>query len=221
MCGRFTLILEPDEIQETLGLGEMPAVYAPRYNIAPTQPVAVVTDGIKRDVTFMRWGLVPGWAKDISIGARLINARAETIQEKPSFRNAFARRRCLILADGFYEWKKQPKGPSIPFYIYLHDHKPFTFAGLWEHWQSPEGHELNTCTIITCSPNDLMADIHDRMPVILDQTVGQNWLKNDFSAAQLRQCLVPFPAENMEMHPVSRLVNNAVIEGPDLIAPLN
>ena len=169
MCGRFTLTLDADEIRTALRLGQIPAEWQPRRNIAPTEPVAVVIDAVQRDVLWMRWGLIPSWAKDMSIGSRMFNARAETLAEKPSFRAALRQRRCLILADGFYEWQKPAsgKGKSQPFHFRLQGDEPFMFAGLWESWRQPDGEALLSCTLITCAANETVAPIHDRMPVIL------------------------------------------------------
>src|SRR5512146_1357088 len=151
MCGRYTITINPETVQQDLGVVAMPDDYTPRYNVAPTQPVAVVADAASRKAEWMRWGLIPSWAKDPEIGSRLINARSETLTEKPSFKNAFNKRRCLVLADGFYEWKKGagPGGRSQPYYFRREDGKPFAFAGLWEFWRSPEGEEIRSCTIIT------------------------------------------------------------------------
>lgn len=220
MCGRFTLFLDPADFQQELGVGEFPIEWAPRYNIAPGQPVALVNDAASRAVTFMRWGLVPSWAKDIHIGAKLINARAETVAEKPSFRSAFARRRCLILANGFYEWQRQPgqRGPSRPFLFQRKGGKPFAFAGLWEQWQSPEGSELQTCTILTTAANALVAPVHERMPVILTAPACWEWL-SPAPAARLHSLLVPYPAEDMHAYEVGRTVNNALLDVPQCIQP--
>lgn len=220
MCGRFTLTLDPIELRQAFDLGEMPEEWLPRFNIAPSQPVAVVADAKTRNVVFMRWGLVPSWAKDISIGNRLINARSETLTEKPSFRTAFARRRCLVLADGFYEWKKsEKKGPSQPYYYQLRDGSPFAFAGLWETWQSPEDDDLKSCTIITTTANELVARVHDRMPVILNSQTGWQWLEGGSNEA-LMALLKPYPPGEMEAYPVSRMVNDPAKDGPELIRPL-
>lgn len=219
MCGRFTLTLDPVELRQAFDLGEMPEEWIPRFNVAPSQPVAVVKDANTRAVDFMRWGLVPSWAKDISIGNKLINARGETVDEKPSFRNAFARRRCLILADGFFEWqKKDKKSPSVPYYFHLYNKKPFAFAGLWEFWQSPEGDGLKTCTIITTDANACVAPVHDRMPVILNTQTAWDWLEAG-SADALKKMLKPYPAEEMEAYAVSRMVNNPGKDVPALIKP--
>ena len=222
MCGRFILTLDPIELREAFDLGEFPPEWLPRYNIAPSQPVAVVHDLESRNVDYFRWGLVPSWAKDISIGNRLINARAETLAEKPSFRSALTRRRCLILADGFYEWSKPDKKagqPATPYLFRLRDGGPFAMAGLWEIWTSPEGDVLKTCTIITTEANDVVAPIHDRMPVIFTPRVSWEWLQNR-SQHDLLGMLQPFPARDMVLHPVSRAVNDPKNDNPAVIAPL-
>lgn len=204
MCGRFTLGVEPVELQEAFDLSEPPVEWVLRENIAPTQPVAVLASAETRRIEYMRWGLIPSWAKDISIGSKMFNARAETIQEKPSFKTAFARRRCLIPADGFYEWQKQEKGPSKPFRFQLKGKQPFAFAGLWELWRSPEGDELKSCTIITTDANEMVAKVHPRMPVILDTTNCWQWLeKKDVNG--LQAMLAAYPAELMESKPVEQL----------------
>lgn len=221
MCGRFTLILDRDELQSELQIGEIPALYAPRYNIAPSQPVLAVTDPITREPVFLRWGLVPSWAKDPEIGNRLINARSETVPDKPSFRSAFMRRRCLIPADGFYEWKKSGSGSqrSTPFYFFLKDHRPFTFAGLWEIWHSAGGDELHTCTILTTEPNLLLQSIHDRMPVILNKDQRWLWMDPNATVAELSALCIPYPAADMDAHAVSLRVNNANVDTSELVAP--
>jgi len=217
MCGRFTLMLDAEDLQSEFGLQEVPAEYVPRYNIAPTQPVAVITSGGVDRLEWMRWGLVPSWAKDPAIGSKMINARSETVQEKPSFRNAFSRRRCLIPADGFYEWKRSPgKGPAIPHYFYARDRKPFAFAGLWEIWQSPLGDELLTCTILTTNANSLVSNVHERMPVILRGTALEQWLGPGNPAAW-QALLRAYPAEEMNSHPVSTAVNSSAIDRPELV----
>ena len=221
MCGRFTLILEPNELQADLQLGDIPSDLASRYNIAPTQPVAVVADATTRNVELFRWGLIPSWAKDISIGSRLINARSETLEEKPSFKTAFTRRRCLILADGFYEWhRKMGRGEkSQPYFFRLENGEPFAFAGLWDTWHSPEGESINSCTLITCSANDLVGRIHDRMPVILDSASIWDWMDPTGHLPALKSLLRAYPAEKMVCWPVSPQINNASIEGADLTKP--
>jgi putative SOS response-associated peptidase YedK len=164
----------------------------------------------------LHWGLVPGWAKDPAIGSRMINARSETLAEKPSFRNAFSHRRCLILTNGFYEWEKLD-GKKQPYFIHLASGKPFVFAGLWEVWRSPEGGVLNSCTIITCQANELVSKLHDRMPVIIpmDQQVG--WLDPKGQTACLQKLLAPYPASEMSMYPVLPVVNNPAFDSPECL----
>jgi len=223
MCGRFTLTLDSDEVREALQLGDMPAEWRPRFNISPSQPVAVVADAATRNVQWMRWGLVPFWAKDPAIGYNMINARAETVMEKPAYRQAFARRRCLILADGFYEWLKPPpgqKGVSQPYHFTLADSKPFAFAGLWEVWKPTEGEELTTCTIITCAANAVVAPVHERMPVILTGNTAWDWLEIDH-AATLHAILKPYLAEQMQAVPVGRGVSDPKNDRPDNTQPVD
>lgn len=213
MCGRYTLS-DPGNLVEELGAQGDPAVLAPHYNIAPTQDVAAVcldTEGERKLAPF-RWGLIPFWAKDKSIGNRMINARSETAAEKPAFRNAFRMRRCLLLADGFYEWKKDrsAEGKPIrqPFHIHLADRKPFTFAGLWEFWDKDPDDPTYSCTILTTSANDTVAELHDRMPVILEGPARDAWLAADTSPDELLDLMVPIAAERIAFHPVSRIVNS-------------
>jgi putative SOS response-associated peptidase YedK len=174
-----------------------------------------------RDVHLLHWGLIPFWAKDISIGMRMINARSETLQEKPSFRAAFRERRCLILADGFYEWRKpeSKSAPKTPYRFSLKDNKPFAFAGLWETWSSPEREEIRSCTIITCPPNELVEQVHNRMPVILDSHTCWDWLQ-DRPLPELDEMLKPYPADKMQAYPVSLLVNNPRVDDPQCIQPV-
>ena len=221
MCGRFTITLDASIFQEELQLGEMPVEWIPRYNVAPSQPVPIVANEKERKVEWMQWGLVPSWAKDAQIGQRMINARSETLLEKPSFRNAFQRRRCLILADGFYEWARPggKSGPAIPYYFHRKDKRPFAFAGLWEFWQSAGGDALLSTTIITCPPNDLVQQIHQRMPVILSDENLWEWLK-PHEKADLQKMLVPYDADLMACYEVSRQVNNPGVDTASLIAPV-
>ncbi|TFG71306.1 MAG: SOS response-associated peptidase [Anaerolineales bacterium] len=218
MCGRFSLWLELTDLIKAFPDFVFPESVAPRYNIAPTQSVAVVTNNPDKNVEFFRWGLVPSWAKDPAIGSRMINARSETVTEKPSFRAAFRRRRCLILADGFYEWQKDAESRSkTPMYIRLATGKPFAFAGLWEFWQ-PDTTPLLTCTILTTVPNSLMAPIHDRMPVILPEEKYDFWLTADEEEKRaLKDCLQPFSAKDMIAYPVSTYVNNPRNDSPECI----
>ena len=209
MCGRFTLRTPMSKIAEVFGLDETLDV-EPRYNVAPTQQVVAIRPGPtadNRELALLRWGLIPHWADDPSIGNRMINARAETVAGKPSFRQAFKKRRCLVVADGFYEWKKID-GKKQPYYIHLKDDQPFGFAGLWERWNR-EGEEIQSCTIITTEPNELMKPIHNRMPVIVQPTDYDRWLDLDFQNGEaLEQVLRRYPADAMETFPVSTLVNN-------------
>jgi putative SOS response-associated peptidase YedK len=223
MCGRFLLYASPEQLAEIFGLGELPIV-APRYNVAPTQPVGIVrVDAAtqQRIWTHVIWGLIPSWSKDPSIAARMINARAETVGEKPSFRAAFKRRRCLIPASGFYEWKQSTKGKQ-PYAITPSDGEVFAFAGLWETWSSPDGGELESCTILTTDPNDLMAEIHNRMPVIIAPDDYREWLStgvDDTPAklSKLAHLFRPFPANLMQAKPVNTYVNNPRNEGPECL----
>lgn len=222
MCGRFTLTVDPAQLQEAFPGVDIGQGSAPRYNIAPTQPVAVIPNNAKDRLDYFVWGLIPSWAKDPSIGSRLINARADTLAEKPSFRSAYRRRRCLIPATGFYEWKASPGSKSkTPMYITLASGKPFAFAGLWESWHSPDGSQILSCTIITTEPNELMAGIHNRMPVILPSEAYPLWLDaNDRSPDELNGLLMPYPAEQMAAFPVSRQVNSPQVDAPELILPV-
>jgi putative SOS response-associated peptidase YedK len=228
MCGRFTLTAPPDVLSELLGLdpGWVSTIgvasWRPRYNIAPGQNVvaARVRDGEgSREPALLRWGLVPSWAKDPKIGNRLINARSETAAEKPSFRTAFSRRRCLVPADGFYEWQRSGKTKQ-PFCIRLVDDRPFAFAGLWEHWQDPAGIELESCTLLTTTANDLLAPIHDRMPVILRPADYQRWLDPVLQKVDpLLPLMAPFPASEMRAYPVSDSVNSSTHDDPRCMEP--
>jgi putative SOS response-associated peptidase YedK len=223
MCGRFTLTTTPADLAEAFPDVEITEDLAPRYNIAPTQPVAVIANTGIRRVELYRWGLIPSWAKDPSIGDRMINARAETLAEKPAFRRIYRKHRCLVLADGFYEWKVEPGGgPKTPMYIRLASGKPFAFAGLWDAWQ-PEGGELvRSCTIVTTAPNQLMRLIHTRMPVLLDRAAYDLWLEPDEqSPERLDALLRPFDAEEMTAYAVSRHVNRPQNESPACIMPID
>ena len=223
MCGRFTLAADPTNFIRFLLEYDTSDTFAPRYNIAPTQPVAVVPNNGAAKIEFFRWGLIPPWAKDPKIGNRMINARAETLAEKPSFRNAYKRRRCLVLADGYYEWRKEPDGGAkTPFYIRMASEKPFAFAGLWEAWRPIGEVELVlSCSIITCSANELLEPIHHRMPVILDHEAYDLWLDSvERSPATLNHLLAPYPAEEMTAFAVSRLVNQPKNDSPECILPV-
>ena len=222
MCGRFTLVTPAEQLELSFPWLTVPSDTPPRYNIAPTQPVAVVPNNNRNQVEFFQWGLIPSWAKDPQIGNRMINARAETLAEKPSFRVAYRRRRCLVLANGFYEWRKEHGGKTkTPYYIQLVSGEPFAFAGLWEIWHAPDGTTLPSCTIITSRPNELLEPIHNRMPVILSKETYNRWLDpNECSPADLQPLLGPYPAAEMTAFAVSRLVNNPKNDVPECILPV-
>lgn len=219
MCGRFTRTTNLIDIANEFGVDEVTADLDPSYNIAPTQQVAVIlTDDTKRLVQ-VRWGLVPSWAKDLAIGNKMINARAETITEKASFRNAFKKRRCLVVADGFYEWQRVGTSKQ-PVYIHLKNGKPFGFAGLYEFWKSPEGEEVVTCAIITTTANKLMEPIHERMPVIIPKEDENRWLDpRTVDQESLIDLLKPYPANTMEAYPVSKRVNSPSNNSPECVKP--
>jgi putative SOS response-associated peptidase YedK len=223
MCGRFTLRTPARDLVEVFELLREPEL-TPRFNIAPTSQVAVVRQvGNFRELSSMRWGLVPPWSKDPKAGLPLINARAETLATKPAFRSAFKRRRCLIPADGFYEWQKIA-GAKVkqPLYIRFAKDRPFAFAGLWEKWHNDEGSTLESCAIITTEPNDVMRPIHDRMPVILPDEEYARWLdsKNE-DVEELQELLRPYPAEEMAAFPITTFVNSPRNDGPECIAKLS
>jgi putative SOS response-associated peptidase YedK len=216
MCGRFTLHVDIKTVAEQFGV---PATLetSPRYNVAPTQEVVSIVRNGASHLALLRWGLIPSWAKDESIGSRMINARAETLAEKPSFKGLLRSKRCLIIADGFYEWKKE-NGFKTPMYITLKNGEPFAFAGLWDQWKSPDGQPIRSCTIITTGPNDLVASIHDRMPAILSPEAYELWLDPaNHDEHALSHWLAPYPAGEMAARPVSRLVNDPKREGAELI----
>ncbi len=222
MCGRYTRKENFARLAKELGLQNFPSL-DPDYNIAPSQMVACIrTNPSTQLVEYLplKWGLVPSWAKDPKIGYNMINARAETVAEKPSFRKAFARQRCLVLADGFYEWKREGKAKQ-PYYIHFQDNRPFAFAGLWERWGKGESETLETCAMITTGPNALMKPIHDRMPVILDSQSYRLWLDSTTQDSRvLSSLLVPCPDEEMESYPVSTQVNNPRNNSPRCLEPL-
>ncbi len=221
MCGRFTLTLDPGELQELLDLGPFIHLHQPRYNIAPSQPVLIVKDNETRGMELYRWGLVPFWADDPKIGYKMINARSETVHKKPSFRAAFKYRRCLILADGFFEWHaEEVGGPKTPYYFKLKNDQPFTFAGLYEHWQAPEGGELHTCTILTCPPNEIVSSYHNRMPVMLNESARWQWVDQTADPSDLHSLLAPYPADEMQCYPISRQVNSPKNDTPEILEPL-
>jgi putative SOS response-associated peptidase YedK len=223
MCGRFVLMTVGRDLAQHFGLKEEIEL-EPRYNIAPTQVVAIVRNeesGGRRELRLVKWGLIPFWAKDTKIASRLINARAESVAEKPAFRAAFKNRPCLVPADGFYEWKKT-KGKKQPYFFGLADGKPLAFAGLWERWKAPEGDIIESCTILTTDANELLQPIHDRMPVILKPEDYDLWLDPKMKKPELvKPLLQPFPPDQMAGFPVSEKVNKADHDGPECVRPLD
>lgn len=220
MCGRFTLI-QIEKISERFDaqiIGEISV--KKRYNISPDQPVPIVFQESPNKIEEMIWGLIPHWAKDSKIGNELINARAESLLEKPAFKDSFLKRRCLIPADGFYEWKKEGR-EKTPYYIKLKDSSLFAFAGLYDIWQNEKGQIIKTFTIITTEPNDLVKEIHNRMPVILKRENEKIWInKEEKNVEKLLALLKPYPPEEMEAYPVSKRVNNPSNDSEDLIKPI-
>lgn len=222
MCGRFSLGTPATTLAAQFELFEVPA-WAPRYNIAPTQQAPTVLRAPShpdRQFRPYRWGLIPSWAKDPGIGSQMINARAETVATKPAFRRAFRERRCLILADGFYEWQARGRHKQ-PLFVRLANGRPFAFAGLWERWGGPDGTALDSCAIVTTTANDLLRPLHDRMPVILAPKDYDLWLDPSLQDVEcLLPLLRPYPAEEMTAYPVSTRVNNPAHDAPDCIDPL-
>jgi putative SOS response-associated peptidase YedK len=212
MCGRFTLTATVDQLVDRFDVEFFleQEEYLPSYNVAPSQSVlAVINNGSHKRMGFLRWGLIPPWAKDMSIGYKMINARAETLSEKPSFRNAYKNKRCLIVADSFYEWKRIDSKTKTPMRIKLKSDELFAMAGLWESWKSPEGKTIYSCSVITTQPNELVQDIHDRMPVILKPEDEKNWLDPSISdTSKLQSLLKPLEPSLMEAYEVSPLVNS-------------
>ncbi len=220
MCGRFTLIRISDFTDLFPWIAPPEESPPPRYNIAPTQAIAVVANRERPKIEFFHWGLVPSWAKEMDIGSRMINARAESLSQKPAFRTALRRRRCLIPASGFYEWRKVPGGKA-PMYIQMESGRPFAFAGLWDEWHDPGGMVVPSCTIITVEPNALLASIHNRMPAILRQERYRQWLgTGEHDPETLRELLTPYPADEMRAMPVSAAVNSPSYDKPDCTAPV-
>ena len=222
MCGRFTLAAEAAELQLEFDNVQLPSQFAPRYNIAPSQPVLALLNSTSRTADFLKWGLIPSWAKNPGIGNRLINARAETLGEKPAFRGAYKYKRCLILADGFFEWKSVPGAKvKVPYYIQLNDRKPFGLAGVWSEWHAADGSEMRSCTIVTTTPNELMASIHNRMPVILGRPDRELWLDaSPKEPKEVEHLLRPFPADAMRAIQVSTTVNNPENDRIECILPV-
>jgi putative SOS response-associated peptidase YedK len=218
MCGRFVLTADPNLIQQSFNLSAMPSMMEARYNIAPTQPVAVITNEHSDELTFMKWGLIPSWSKDTSAAAKMINARSETAAEKPAFRAAFRRRRCIIPTDGFYEWQQQTND-KIPMFIHQKDQALFGMAGLWEVWHSPDGDEIRSCTILTTEANDFMKSFHHRMPVILHPDDYAFWLSSTEQPPPALQALMKPYAAELKAYSVSKAVNRVSNDLPTLIEP--
>jgi putative SOS response-associated peptidase YedK len=223
MCGRFTLSVSAEDLARLFSLDPagMPPLL-PRYNIAPTQPVLAVRDDRSggREAVFLRWGLIPPWARDPAIGGRLINARSETAADKPSFRSAFRRRRCLVPADGFYEWRAVQQVKQ-PYHLHAADGGPFAIAGLWERWSAPDGLDVETCTLLTTAANEAVAALHDRMPVIMAPPDFDRWLDPDLTDPRsVEDLLRPAAADFLAWYPVGSRVNRAGEEGADLRRPL-
>lgn len=222
MCGRFTLTAKTTDLAALFDLSDIPEL-TPRYNIAPTQAVAAVRlepESGRREFTFLTWGLIPFWAKDIKIGSRMINARSETVAEKPAYRAAFKRRRCLVPASGFYEWQKR-EGYKQPYYVVMKDLAPFAIAGLWEHWEGGDGSVIESCTLLTTTPNELVKPIHNRMPVIIHPQDYDDWLGRDTDRGLLMHLLRPYPADEMLVYPVGTTVNSPANDSPTCIEPLS
>ena len=225
MCGRFILTASPDVLADMLDVQMAPAMAAwqPRYNIAPTQPVLAFrrnTTSQGHEATRLTWGLVPSWSKDPQIASRLINARSETAASKPSFRGAFRHRRCVIAADGYYEWQREGK-EKTPFCIRRRDRSIFAIAGLWEHWQDPDGSVIESCALLTTTPNGVMAPIHDRMPVILDNQDVRVWINGDGRQLEgLHALLRPAADDVLEAFPVDGSVGNSANDGPECCLPV-
>jgi putative SOS response-associated peptidase YedK len=223
MCGRFSQTASPEVIAQQFDLTDAP-LFTPRYNIAPSQPIAAIRidpDTTTRTLVMLRWGLIPSWAKDPKIGFQCINAKAETVAEKPSFRSAFKKRRCLVVTTGFYEWQGHGTRKQ-PMWVGLRSNRPFAFAGLWEHWTPAEGEPRETCMIITTEPNALMATIHNHMPVILAPMSYDQWLDPTFQHVEsLKAFLRPYPSEELMSHPVSTLVNNPRHDTPQCLEPIS
>lgn len=215
MCGRFTIAKEAEDIAARFD-AQLASAFNKVYNAAPSQNLPVVTNTQTGVINFYRWGLIPFWAKDISIGNRLINARAETVGEKPSFRNLIKNKRCLVISDGFYEWKKTA-GLKQPYRITLKEEELYAYAGLWDIWKAPDGNLINSFTIITTEANELISELHDRMPVILHKEDEDRWLNDKEVLSQITTLLKPYPPNLMKMYPVSKLVNSTANNTPELL----
>ena len=216
MCGRYSFAVVDELIEERFGVRVRTAIYKARYNCAPGQELAVISNNNPEELSFFRWGLIPFWAKDPAIGNKLINAKAETITGKSSFKNAFRSKRCLVLANSFFEWKKDRE--KNPYRILMKDEKPFAMAGIWDRWTTSDGEIIRSFSILTTSPNGLIIEIHDRMPVILEASDEKRWL-SPLPESELLSLLKPYPAEKMKAYKISRLVNSPKNDTADILIP--
>jgi putative SOS response-associated peptidase YedK len=220
MCGRYTLTVDPAELMDRFDLKTADVTVAPRYNVAPSQSVAVIYDESPNTLSAAKWGLIPSWSKDPSIGYKMINARSETLLEKPSYRGLVKKRRCLILADSLYEWRLNEDGSKTPMRIQLKSKEAFAFAGLWDVWKTPEGERLKTCSIITGGPNELVAPIHNRLAIILQKDIERDWLDRNNEVGHVMSLLKPYPSEAMTAYEVSKKVNSVKNDDVTLIEPI-
>ncbi|MEI8006538.1 MAG: SOS response-associated peptidase [Bacteroidota bacterium] len=218
MCGRYSFAVVDELIEERFGVRVRTAIYKARYNCAPGQELAVISNSTPREISLFHWGLIPSWAKEKSIGYKMINARSETILEKPSYKNAFRSRRCLVPADSFFEWKKDSE--KTPYRILMKDEKPFAMAGIWDHWTTADGEIIHSFSILTTSSNEMMSSIHDRMPVILAAADEKRWL-SPLSDSELLGILKPYPAEKMKAYKISKLVNSPKNDSAEILTPVS
>ncbi len=216
MCGRYSQAQKVKDIADRFGLKQAPDILKPRYNIAPSQDAPVIIEQDGRRLELFRWGLIPSWAKEAAIGLKMINARAETVNEKPSYKRPFQKNRCLVVADGFYEWKKTPAG-KVPTRILLKSKEPFAMAGLWDVWKDPAGKQVRSFTIVTTAAAESLKEIHDRMPVILTKDAEGVWLDPKSDPQQLLPLLIPYDNDALTTHEVSPLVNSPANDAPRLI----
>ncbi len=221
MCGRFSILVDYEYARQQY-LANVAFKFQPSYNVSPGQDIPVVVQEPgqpKPEIRAMKWGFIPSWTKDPAIGSRMINSRSETVHEKPMFKGSFMEKRCLILSSGFYEWKKGPEGKD-PYLFRIKDKPLFSFAGIWSSWTDPEKKEVQSCSILTTSPNSTVRSVYDRMPVILSGTTEKIWLHNESSESELRRAFNPFPGSEMESFPVSKRVNSPANNDPELVKPL-
>lgn len=219
MCGRFSFSPLAKILEDRFDVKVDPTLYKPRYNCAPSQNLAVITNAKPEQISFFRWGLIPFWAKDEKIGNKLINAKSETIMEKPSFKNSFKKKRCLVLSDGFFEWKKINTKEKVPYRMFLENEPLFAMAGIWDSWKDTDGNSIYSFSILTTEANELMQNIHHRMPVILSRPDEKLWL-NENDPEELLSLFAPFPSEKMTAHPVSKLVNSPINDKPEILEPV-